>query len=210
MPIPNLCKNKPFSPVSNFAGFVFAVHNASRTWFECMDNCFPNTGGPSVIWEFVWKKKVCIIWPDNEIMRDPNVRFTGTDCRKVILRYHFVDSAAKNVSVFVSSCETWSWFWAALKIDQAILSCLVSYYYTVRSDDVKVLKSRWNFVKTKTRAPGNNIYTLLVTFIAFTSFLSSKFHSRYFPYKLYYACTTCVHIMLGPTVFPTEILTKDN
>ena len=25
---------------------------------------------------------------------DPNARFTGTDCRKVILRYHFVDSAA--------------------------------------------------------------------------------------------------------------------
>ena len=40
-----------------------------------------------------------------------------------------------------------------------ILSYLVSYYYNVRSDDVKVLKSRWNFVKAKTTTPGNNIYT---------------------------------------------------
>ena len=45
---------------------------------------------------------------------------------------------------------------------------------TVRWDDVKVLKSHWNFVKTKTMTPGNNIYTLLVTFITFTSFISSK------------------------------------
>ena len=52
----------------------------------------------------------------------------------------------------------------------------VSYYYTVRSDDVKVLKSRWNFV-TKTTTPGNNIYTLLRTFIAFSSFISSKFQT---------------------------------
>ena len=52
----------------------------------------------------------------------------------------------------------------------------VSYYYTVRSDDVKVLKSRWNFV-TKTTTPGNNIYTLLRTFIAFASFISSKFQT---------------------------------
>ena len=28
------------------------------------------------------------------IIRDPNERFTGTDYRKVMLRYHFVDSAA--------------------------------------------------------------------------------------------------------------------
>ena len=35
---------------------------------------------------------------------------------------------------------------------------------------IKVLKSRWNFVKAKTTTPGNNIYTLLRTFIAFTSF----------------------------------------
>ena len=40
----------------------------------------------------------------------------------------------------------------------------------VRSDDVKVLKSSWNFVKTKTTTPGNNIYTLLITFIAFHLF----------------------------------------
>ena len=45
---------------------------------------------------------------------------------------------------------------------------------TVRWDDVKELRSHWNFVKTKTMTPGNNIYTLLVTFITFTSFISSK------------------------------------
>ena len=67
---------------------------------------------------------------------------------------------------------------------------VVSYYYTVRSDDVKVLKSRWNFVKTKTTTPGNNIYTLLITFIAFTSFISSKFQTLFFPYKLSYYATT--------------------
>ena len=40
----------------------------------------------------------------------------------------------------------------------------VSYYYTVSSDDVKVLKSRWNLVNAKTTTHGNNIYTLLITF----------------------------------------------
>ena len=39
-----------------------------------------------------------------------------------------------------------------------------SFYYTVRSNDVKVLKSRWNFVKTKTTTPGNNIYTVICGF----------------------------------------------
>ena len=64
----------------------------------------------------------------------------------------------------------------------------VSYYYTVRLDDVKVFKSRWNFVQTKTTTPGNNIYTLLITFIAFTLFISSKFQTLFVPYKLsYYA-----------------------
>ena len=65
-----------------------------------------------------------------------------------------------------------------------------NYYCTVRSDDVKVLKFRWNFVKTKATTPGNNIYTLLITFIAFTSFFSSKF-------KLYFSHTNS-HITLGP------------
>ena len=105
----------------------------------------------------------------------------------------------KYVCFFAWILEKWSWFWAALKIDGAILSYLVSYYYTVRSDDVKVLKSRWNFVKTKTTTPGNNIYTLLITFIAITSFISSKFLTLFFPYKLsyyatggpYYAWATC-------------------
>ena len=78
-----------------------------------------------------------------------------------------------------------------------------NYYYTVRLDDVKVLKSSWNFVKTKTTTPGNNIYTLLITFIAFTSFISSKFQSLFFPYKLsyyaqghlwHYAWATCAKI----------------
>ena len=81
---------------------------------------------------------------------------------------------------------------AALKIDRAILSYLVSYYYPVRSDGVKVLKSCWNFVKTKTTTPGNNIYTLLITFIAFTSFISPKFQTLFFPDKVsYYAWATC-------------------
>ena len=48
--------------------------------------------------------------------------------------------------------------------------------------------------------PGNNIYTLLITFIAFTSFVSSKFQTLFLPYKLsyyaqghlwYYAWATC-------------------
>ena len=51
--------------------------------------------------------------------------------------------------------------------------------HCVRSIDVKVLKSRWNFVKTKTTTPGNNIYTLLITFIAFSSFISCRFHLPY-------------------------------
>ena len=69
----------------------------------------------------------------------------------------------------------------------------------IRLEDVKVLKSRWNFVKTETTTPGNNIYTLLINFIAFTSFISSKFQTLFFPYKLsyyatgwpYYAWATC-------------------
>ena len=94
--------------------------------------------------------------------------------------------------MFDFSHEIWSWFLAALKVDRAILSYLVSYYYTARSDDIKVLKSGWNFVKTKTTTPGNNIYTLLITFIAFTSFISSKFQTLFLPYKLsYYAWATC-------------------
>ena len=102
--------------------------------------------------------------------------------------------------VFVFSREIWSWFWAALKVDRAILSYLVSYNYTVRSNDVKVLKSPWNFVQTTTTTPGNNIYTLLITFNAFTSFISSKFQTLFLSYKLsyyaqghlwYYAWTTC-------------------
>ena len=39
-----------------------------------------------------------------------------------------------------------------------------SFYYTVRSNDIKVLKSRWNFVKTMTTTPGNNIYTVICGF----------------------------------------------
>ena len=54
---------------------------------------------------------------------------------------------------------------------------------------IKVLKSRWNFVKAKTTTPGNNIYTLLRTFIAFTSFTSLHLFSH-----------TNSHITLGPPV----------
>ena len=56
----------------------------------------------------------------------------------------------------------------------------------------KVLKLRWNLVKTKTTTPGNNIYTLWIAFFAFSSFILSKFQTLYFPYKLsYYAWATC-------------------
>ena len=55
---------------------------------------------------------------------------------------------------------------------------------------MKTNENKWNFVKTKTTTPGNNIYTLLITFIAFTSFISSKFETLFFPYKLSYDATT--------------------
>ena len=42
-----------------------------------------------------------------------------------------------------------------------------SYYYTVMSDDVKVLKSRWNFAETKTTTPGNNILHFTDNFYRF-------------------------------------------
>ena len=43
---------------------------------------------------------------------------------------------------------------------------ILGWIFSWRSNDVKVLKSRWNFVKTKTTTPGNNIYTLVITFTA--------------------------------------------
>ena len=96
----------------------------------------------------------------------------------------------------------------------------VSYYYTVRSDDVRHLSTSTfinnnidnafassqhkkykngaeNFVKTKTTTPGNNRYTLLMTFIAFTSFISFKFQTLYFLFKLsYYPWATFDHTRL--------------
>ena len=51
-------------------------------------------------------------------------------------------------------------------------------YCTVRSDDLKVLKSRWNFRKTKTTTPANNIYTLLTTLIAFLNLYFSDTNSH--------------------------------
>ena len=91
----------------------------------------------------------------------------------------------------------------------------VSYYYTVRSDDVKHLSTSTfdnafassqykkykngaeSFVKTKTSTPGNNRYTLLMTFIAFTSFISFKFQTLNFLFKLsYYAWATFDHTRL--------------
>ena len=85
-----------------------------------------------------------------------------------------------------------------LQTGNPILNPRDSYYYTVRSDDVKVLKSRWNFVKAKTTTPGNNIYTLLRTFIAFTSFISSKFQTLFFPYKLSYYTPFCSDALVSP------------
>ena len=88
------------------------------------------------------------------------------------------------------------------------LPCLLLLHCQVR------LKSRWNFLKTKATTPGNNIYTLLLTFIAFTSFISFKFQTLFFPYKLsyyatggpYYAWATCVFSSLFNALdwFPTH------
>ena len=58
---------------------------------------------------------------------------------------------------------------------------------------VKVLKLCLNFVKTKTTTPGNNIDTLLITFTAFSSFISFKIH---FPYQLFISHTNS-HNTLG-------------
>ena len=46
--------------------------------------------------------------------------------------------------------------------------------------------------------PGNNIYTLLITFIAFTSFFHLSF-------KLYFSRTNS-HITLGPPVVSSQII----
>ena len=88
---------------------------------------------------------------------------------------------------------------AFTKFQRDLRTFTSSYYYTVRSDDVKVLKSRWNFVKAKTTIPGNNIYTLLITFIAFALFISSKFQTLFFAHKLsYYAWATCGFFAKNP------------
>ena len=58
---------------------------------------------------------------------------------------------------------------------------------------VKVLKLCLNFVKTRTTTPVNNIDTLLITFTAFSSFISLKF---YFPYQLFISHTKS-HNTLG-------------
>ena len=58
---------------------------------------------------------------------------------------------------------------------------------------VKVLKLCLNFVKTRTTTPVNNIDTLLITFTAFSSFISLKF---YFPYQLFISHTNS-HNTLG-------------
>ena len=48
--------------------------------------------------------------------------------------------------------------------------------------------------KKNTTTRGNNIYTLLITFMAFSPFILSQFQTLYFPYKLsYYAWATCVY-----------------
>ena len=49
-------------------------------------------------------------------------------------------------------------FEASLKADRAILSYIFfQYLYAVRSDDVILLKSRWNLVDRKTTTAGNNV-----------------------------------------------------
>ena len=77
---------------------------------------------------------------------------------------------------------------------QILLPGVVVFVFTKFQLDVKVLKS---LVKTKTTTPGNNIYTLLITFIAFTSFNSSKFQTLF--------SHTNSHITLGPPViYPVD------
>ena len=69
------------------------------------------------------------------------------------------------------------------------------------------MKSRWNFVKTKKTTSGNNIYTLLIAIMAFTSFISSKFQTLFLPYKLsYYAWATCDRARDQITHFPCPVL----
>ena len=72
-----------------------------------------------------------------------------------------------------------------------------SYYYTVRSNDVKVLKSRWNFVKINTTTRGNYIYTLLITFIAFHLFDLS--------FKLFISHTNSHNTLGPPVVFVSSV-----
>lgn len=48
-------------------------------------------------------------------------------------------------------------FEAGLKADRAILAYIFFQYYAVRSDDVILVKSPWNFVDRKTTTAGNNV-----------------------------------------------------
>ena len=77
--------------------------------------------------------------------------------------------------------------------------------YTVGSNDVKVLKSRGNFVKIKTTTPGNYSYTLLITLTTFGSFIPSKLH---FPYKFFISHTNS-HITLGPPLLTPALKKKE-
>ena len=120
------------------------------------------------------KGHLIAVWrPERQIKRIRLVKNTRLRKRKMIMiivmimmmtmMMMMIILIIKCKYVWFFSREIWSWFWAALKADRAILPYLVSYYYTARSNDVLVLKSRWNFVNTKTTTPGNNIYTLLIT-----------------------------------------------
>ena len=87
---------------------------------------------------------------------------------------------AWNLELILSSSESRS-------SDSVLPNCLLLLHC-----QVKWCKSTQIAVKTNTTTRGNNIYTLLITFIAVSSFILSKFRTFYFPYKFsYYAWATC-------------------
>ena len=113
-------------------------------------------------------------------LKVPICGFGGVECKCVCF-------SAWNLELILSSFEFCPTLSFIITMDN-----LLSMFYTVRSNDIKVLQSRWNFVKTKTTTPGNNTYSLLITFIAFTSFISCTFQTLFLPHKLsYYAWATC-------------------
>ena len=77
---------------------------------------------------------------------------------EVILRHHFVSAVQTTMCKCVHfRVKFGAVFEAGLKADRAILSYIFFQYYAVRSDDVILLKSRWNVADIKTTTAGNNV-----------------------------------------------------